>query len=84
MIFRLSILVVGLCLSSASASIFKHRLPVVTAQSNGLYPHNVVPEPTRGPNEQELRRRMTFQVTLRTVLEAPDNTCGYFGGDTGS
>ena len=40
--------------------------------------------PTPAPAVEELRRRQASQVTQETLLAAPDNTCGYFGGSSGS
>lgn len=39
-----------------------------------------IPEPTAGPGVQELRRRQA--ATQKTLLGAPDNTCGYLNGDS--
>lgn len=82
---NLLFLVVGLCLSFVSGLNLRH----IPAVATGLDSHERVavstPKPTAAPKDKELRRRQaTAQVTLRTVLEAPDNTCGYFGGDSGS
>jgi hypothetical protein len=39
------------------------------------------PEPTQPPNAHDLRIR---DVPQKTLLAASDNTCGFFGGSTGS
>lgn len=39
------------------------------------------PEPTQPPNAHDLRIR---DVPQKTLLAASDNTCGFFGGSSGS
>jgi hypothetical protein len=79
--------------------IFKHSLLLLTSFSLSVsalavdiapatvvpQPHDVpsqvsVPEPTEAPNLHELRRRQNAQKTL---LAAPDQTCGFFNGSSG-
>jgi DNA/RNA endonuclease YhcR with UshA esterase domain len=74
-----------LCLSPVSGFYVQLNSIVPTATPTALISHQdtVVPEPTIDPGDNELRRRQTAQVTQRSVLEAPDNTCGYFGGNSG-
>lgn len=79
----------GLCVSSVSGLHLRHNLRHNPAAATALLSDQgvsvTVPEPTAAPADGELRRRQaTAPVTLRSVLEAPDNTCGYFGGNSGS
>jgi hypothetical protein len=59
-----------------------NNVPVATPISKGGPSLGVSPTPA--PAVGELRRRQATQVTQETVLAAPDNTCGYFGGSSGS
>ncbi|PMD38968.1 hypothetical protein L207DRAFT_634955 [Hyaloscypha variabilis F] len=51
-----------------------------TAVSNDRALLGLSPTPT--PDAGELRRRQASQVTVQTLLAAPDNTCGYFYGNS--
>ncbi|KUJ08506.1 uncharacterized protein LY89DRAFT_788879 [Mollisia scopiformis] len=72
-----SVLVLSLISTSVNAFVVRDAPVQTTAVRHG---HTIdqIPEPTAGPGEQELRRRQA--ATQRTLLGAPDNTCGYFSG----
>ena len=77
---RSPFLFVGLLTLVSSLAV--KNVPVATAVSNekallGL-------SPTPAPDAGELRRRQASQVTVQTLLAAPDNTCGFFRGNSGS
>jgi hypothetical protein len=80
MVYNSSLLFAGLL--SLVSSLAVNNIPVATPISNhrallGL-------SPTPAPSAEELRRRQATQVTEQTLLAAPDNTCGYFDGNSGS
>jgi hypothetical protein len=69
-------------LISLVSSFAVDNVPVATAVSNDRALLGLSPTPT--PDAGELRRRQASQVTVQTLLAAPDNTCGYFYGNSGS
>jgi hypothetical protein len=85
MLYKFSLLSLALFSSSIEAIALNHGLAAATntPQEYGAFPHTSIPSPTQAPNPHdfELRRRESAQ---RTLLAAPDNTCGYFSGISGS
>lgn len=67
---------------SLSVSAFAVYIAPVTSvpQPYGVLSQLSVPEPTEAPNVHELRRGQNAQKTL---IAAPDNTCGFFNGSSG-
>ncbi|KAH8794543.1 hypothetical protein F5882DRAFT_397922 [Hyaloscypha sp. PMI_1271] len=65
---------------SLVSSLAVDYVPVATAVSNDRASFNLSPTPAPAPDE--LRRRQASQVTVQTLLAAPDNTCGYFQGNS--
>ena len=51
-------------------------------QPLGDLPDVSIPKPTEGPNNEELKRRQEYGPQ-RTLIAAPDNTCGFFNGSSG-
>jgi hypothetical protein len=80
MVYNISLVFFGL-LSLASA-LAVNNVPVATPVSNNRAFFGVFPTPA--PASEDLRRRQASQITQETLLAAPDNTCGYFGGSSGS
>lgn len=75
-----SLLFLGLL--SLVSSLAVNNDPVATTISNGRALLGLSPTPA--PDAGEPRRRQASQVTVQTLLAAPDNTCGFFGGNSGS
>jgi hypothetical protein len=79
MIYQRSLLPLGLF--SVVSGLAVHSVPVASPILNDRPSFGVSPTPA--PALEELRRRQATQVTQETLLAAPDNTCGYFGGSSG-
>ncbi len=80
MLYKSSLLFVGLV--SLVSSLAVNNVPTATPVSNHRALFGLSPTPA--PALEELRRRQATQVTQQTLLAAPDNTCGYFNGSSGS
>lgn len=80
MVYNSSLLFLGLF--SLASALAVNNVPVATLIPNNRASFGVFPTPA--PAVEELRRRQASQVTQETLLAAPDNTCGYFGGSSGS
>lgn len=75
--FSQAVLLSLVLFSSASALALTAPAATHTPQPYGVFPQHSNPKPTEAPFPHELLRR---QSTQRTLLAAPDQTCGYFGG----
>jgi hypothetical protein len=71
-------------LVSISISVVALNSPSAThnPQPYGELPRVSIPKPTEAPNFEELRRRQEYGPQ-RTLIAAPDNTCGFFNGSSG-
>lgn len=70
--------------SASVSALALNKGPPPTPCSNHRDSYGVFAKPTAGPGLEELRRRQEAQVTQRTLIAAPDNTCGFFGGSSGT
>ena len=82
MLSQASFVLVGLLSSSVSALTLSGPAPTPNPQPYGLLPHHSNPQPTIPPYPHDLLRRQSASSSSaqRTLLAAPDDTCGYLGG----
>jgi len=75
------LLFLGLYSSFSFAAVINAPETTVVQQYRGVSAEGATPKTTQAPNALELRKRQEFAT--KTLIAAPDNTCGYFNGSSG-